>query len=98
MSQISEEERSTNVMAATMGQQNRTVAHFDIHESTFEQCFNSVCYYLAITDGVKTERTESVVHHSSLHKHVVTFVKSNFQQIPRDNSNSAVSFYPTSRS
>ena len=60
MSQISDEymeERTTNVMAAAaMGQQNGTVAHFDIHDSTFEQCFNSACYYLAISDGVKAER------------------------------------------
>ena len=60
MSQISDdytEERITNVMAAAaMGQQNRTVAHFDIHDTTFEQCFNSACYYLAVNDGIKAER------------------------------------------
>ena len=60
MLQISDEyveERTTNAMAAAaMGQQNGTVAHFDIHDTTFEQCFNSACYYLAISDGVKAER------------------------------------------
>ena len=60
MSQISDEyteERITNVMAAAaMGQQNGTVTHFDIHDTTFEQCFNSACCYLAISDGVKAER------------------------------------------
>lgn len=60
LSQISDEyteERTTNVMAAAaMGQQNGTVTHFDIHDTTFEQCFNSACYYLAISDGAKAER------------------------------------------
>ena len=60
MSQISDdysEERMTNLMAVTaMGQQNGTIAHFDIHDTTFEQCFNSACCYLAIGDGVKAEK------------------------------------------
>jgi len=59
-SQISDdyaEERITNSMAAAaLGQQNGTVKHFDIHDTTFEQCFNSACYYLAINDGVQAEK------------------------------------------
>ena len=60
ISQISDDyadERMTNLMAAmAMGQQYGTIVHCDIHDATFEQCFNSACYYLAISDGVKAEK------------------------------------------
>ena len=60
VSQISDdygEERLTNVMAAAaMGRQNETVTHFETHNTTFEQCFNSACYHLATSDGVKAEQ------------------------------------------
>ena len=60
MSQISDDyadERITNVMAAAaMGRQNGTVTHFEAHNTTFEQCFNSACYHLSINDGVKAEK------------------------------------------
>ena len=60
VSQISDdytEERVTNVLAAAaLGRQSGTVTHFDVHDTTFEQCFNTACYYLAVNDGVQAEK------------------------------------------
>jgi len=51
------EERIANAMAAAaMGQRTGTVTHFDVHETTFEQCFNSACYFLAVNNGTQAER------------------------------------------
>jgi len=51
------EERIANVMAAAaMGQQVGTVTHFDVHETTFEQCFNSACCFLAVNNGMQAEK------------------------------------------
>ena len=51
------EERLANAMAAAaMGQQTGTVTHFNVHETTYEQCFNSACYFLAVNNGTQAEK------------------------------------------